>query len=228
MADRHTEIKESYKQLGGSFASFYDGMITYTKPLGKLMNRAIWGFNEQTTQQWINGALSSIPEGFSGKILEVPIGTGVITMPMYQKLPDADITCLDYSPDMMKNAQKRAKVMGISNITFQQGDVGALPFPDQTFDIVLSLNGFHAFPDKEAAYRETYRVLKPGGTFCGCFYIEGCMEKTDRFVRNVFVPKHSFTPPFETKESLKRRLEGMYREVRLQTVNAEGIFCCVK
>jgi len=38
-----------------------------------------------------------------------------------------------------------------------------------SFDIVLSLNGFHAFPDKEAAYRETYCVLKPGGIFCGCF-----------------------------------------------------------
>ena len=148
MADRHAEIKESYKQLGGSFASLYDGMITYTKPLGKLMNRAIWGFNEQTTQQWINGALSGIPDGFSGRILEVPIGTGVITMPMYRKLPDADITCLDYSPDMMKNAQKRAEAMGISNITFQQGDAGALPFPDESFDIVLSMNGFHAFPDK--------------------------------------------------------------------------------
>ena len=228
MADRHVEIKESYKQLGGSFASLYDGMITYTKPLGKLMNRAIWGFNEQTTQQWINGALSGIPDGFSGRILEVPIGTGVITMPMYRKLPDADITCLDYSPDMMKNAQKRAEAMGISNITFQQGDAGALPFPDESFDIVLSLNGFHAFPDKEAAYRETFRVLKHGGTFCGCFYIEGCMEKTDRFVRKVFVPKHSFTPPFETKESLKKRLARMYREVKLQNVNAEGIFCCVK
>ena len=36
-----------------------------------------------------------------------------------------------------------------------------------SFDTVLSLNGFHAFPDKEAAYRETFRVLRPGGTFCG-------------------------------------------------------------
>ena len=228
MVDRHVEIKASYKQLGGSFASFYDGMITYTKPIGKLMNRAIWGFNEQTTQQWINGALAGVPEGFSGKLLEVPVGTGVITMPMYQKLPDADITCLDYSPDMMKNAQKRAEAMKISNITFRQGDVGDLPFPDETFDIVLSLNGFHAFPDKEAAYRETFRVLKPGGTFCGCFYIEGGMEKTDRFVKKVFVPKHSFTPPFETEESLRKRLEEMYHEVKLQTINAEGIFCCVK
>ena len=39
------------------------------------------------------------------------------------------------------------------------------------FDIVLSLNGFHAFLDKEAAYREVFRVLRPSGTFCGCFYV---------------------------------------------------------
>ena len=228
MADRHAEIKASYQQLGGSFAGFYDGMITYTKPIGKLFNRAVWGFDEETTAQWINGALSGVPEGFSGKLLEVPVGTGVITMPMYQKLPEADITCLDYSPDMMRNAERRAEAMGISNIHFRQGDVGALPFPDESFDIVLSLNGFHAFPDKEAAWRETFRVLKKGGTFCGCFYIEGGLEKTDRFVRKVFVPKHSFTPPFETKNSLEKRLRGMYREVKLQSIHAEGIFRCVK
>ena len=224
---RKEQIKSAYK-LTGSNASFYDGMMTYSTLPGKAICRIVWNMDGEKNLRYLEKALSGIPEDFSGRLLEVPVGTGVLTMPVYRDLPEADITCLDYSPDMMKNAQKRAKVMGISNITFQQGDVGALPFLDQTFDIVLSLNGFHAFPDKEAAYRETYRVLKPGGTFCGCFYIEGCMEKTDRFVRNVFVPKHSFTPPFETKESLKQRLEGMYREVRLQTVNAEGIFCCVK
>ena len=228
MADRHAEIKESYKQLGGSFASLYDGMITYTKPLGKLMNRAIWGFNEQTTQQWINGALSGIPDGFSGRILEVPIGTGVITMPMYRKLPDADITCLDYSPDMMKNAQKRAEAMGISNITFQQGDAGALPFPDESFDIVLSLNGFHAFPDKEAAYRETFRVLKHGGTFCGCFYVQGGCKRTDWFIRHLYQPKGFFTPSYETEQSLRRRLSGLYKEAEVTMVEGMGCFCCRK
>lgn len=45
--------------------------------------------------------------------------------------------------------------------------MGALPYEDGTFDIVLSLNGFHAFPDKEAAYREVFRVLKTrlGGVY---------------------------------------------------------------
>lgn len=50
------------------------------------------------------------------------------------------------------------------------GDAGALPYADGAFDIVLSLNGFHAFLDKEAAYREVFRVLRPGGTYCVCGY----------------------------------------------------------
>ena len=50
------------------------------------------------------------------------------------------------------------------------GDAGALPYADGALDIVLSLNGFHAFLDKEAAYREVFRVLRPDGTYCVCGY----------------------------------------------------------
>lgn len=228
MRTRHEEIKASYKQLGSGFAAFYDGMITYTAPVGKLLNKIIWGVNEKTTDQWISGALSGIPDEFTGKILEIPVGTGVITMPVYKKLQAADITCMDYSAEMMNNAEKRASAMGITNITFRQGDVGALPFENETFDIVLSLNGFHAFPDKEAAYRETDRVLKKGGIFCGCFYIKGEMKRTDFFVKKLFEPKNSFTAPYETRDSLEKRLKSMYSDVRVETCLAEGIFKCVK
>lgn len=129
---------------------------------------------------------------------------------------------------MMGHAQKRAEIMGLSNIDFRQGDVGALPFEDERFDIVLSLNGFHAFPDKDAAYRETHRVLKSGGIFCGCFYIAGEFARTDWFVKHMYVPKGFFTPPFETKDSLEKRLKSLYTQASVHTVNAEGIFCCVK
>ena len=43
--------------------------------------------------------------------------------------------------------------------------MGALPLSDGSCDVVMSMNGFHAFPDKKKAFRETYRVLKPGGRF---------------------------------------------------------------
>lgn len=224
---RHDEIKASYKQLG-NIGTMYDGIITRSTLLGKLMDSLIWGLDKELAAKWINDALAPIPENFAGKLLEVPIGTGVLTMPLYQRLGNADITCLDYSADMMENAEKRAKAMDVRNVTFVQGDVGALPFEDESFDIVLSLNGFHAFPDKDAAFRETCRVLKPGGVFCGCFYIKDEFKRTDWFVKHMYVPKGFFTPPFETKESLKERLDGLYSQANVHTVNAEGIFCCVK
>jgi len=228
VTDRKKQIQDSYQELGGSFATFYDGLVTYSTLPGKIANQIMWGFDENTTSKWLNYALSGIPEDFSGKLLEVPVGTGILTMPLYQTLPNAEITCLDYSADMMANAQKRAECMNISNIDFRQGDVGNLPFPDESFDIVLSLNGFHAFPDKEAAFAETYRVLKKGGMFCGCFYIQGEKKRTDLSVKYILVPNNSFTPPFETKASLQIRLESMYQHVKITSVNAEGIFKCRK
>lgn len=224
---RHDEIRRSYKALG-DIGNVYDGIITRSTLLGKLMDGLIWGLDKELAARWIEDALAPIPADFAGSLLEVPVGTGVLTVPLYASLPEAAATCLDYSADMMENAKKRAAAMGVSNVSFVQGDVGALPFADESFDVVLSLNGFHAFPDKEAAFRETFRVLKKGGTFCGCFYIAGEFARTDWFVRHMYVPKGFFTPPFETKESLAARLREMYAEAEVHTVRAEGIFCCRK
>ena len=224
---RHDEIRASYRKLGNR-ADFYDGIITRSTLIGKLVDSVVWGLDRELAAKWVNDALSSVLEDFAGKLLEVPVGTGVLTMPLYRSLPKASVTCLDYSADMMENARKRVEEMKLNNVSFVQGDVGALPFADESFDLVLSLNGFHAFPDKDAAFRETFRVLKPGGIFCGCFYIAGEFRRTDRFVRSFYEPKGFFTPPFETKESLAARLRGMYAEVNVSAVRAEGIFSCRK
>ena len=224
---RHDEIRRSYKALG-DIGNIYDGIITRSTLLGKLMDGLVWGLDKELAARWVEDALAPIPADFDGSLLEVPVGTGVLTMPVYRELSKADITCLDYSAGMMENAKKRASAMGISNVSFVRGDVGALPFEDESFDVVLSMNGFHAFPDKDAAFRETFRVLNKGGTFCGCFYIAGEFARTDWFVRHMYVPKGFFTPPFETKDSLETRLHSLYSEVEVHTVRAEGIFHCRK
>ena len=175
--ERKEAIRSAYRLAGES--SFYDGMITCSTLSGKAVCRLVWAMNKAENDNYLEKALSGIPEHFSGKLLEVPVGTGILTMPVYQTMPEADITCLDYLADMMGQAQEKANRLKLNNVAFQQGDVGALPYEDDTFDIVLSLNGFHAFPGKKAAYREVYRVLKPGGTFCGCFYVKGEHKRTD-------------------------------------------------
>ena len=201
-------------------------MITCSTLPGKAVCRLVWAMNRAECESYLAQALSGVPEQFSGSLLEVPVGTGVLTMPLYKTLPRAQITCLDYSPDTI--AQEKASRLALSNVSFRQGDVGALPFEDGSFDAVLSLNGFHAFPDKEEAYRETFRVLRPGGTFCGCFYVSGACRRTDRLIRRAYEPMKFFTPPYETVDSLRERLNRMYSTVQLGNVRSIAWFVCRK
>ena len=142
--ERKEAIRSAYRLTGSS--SFYDGMMTCSTLPGRLVCRLVWDMDKQMCSEYQEKALSGIPEDFSGRLLEVPVGTGILTMPLYQTLPKAEITCLDYSPDMMAQAKEKADRLGLQNVSFRQGDVGALPFEDGSFDAVLSLNGFHAFP----------------------------------------------------------------------------------
>jgi ubiquinone/menaquinone biosynthesis C-methylase UbiE len=226
MMNQDEKVRDAYSLAGNG--SFYDDMIACSSASGRAVRRLVWDMDAEESDEYLARALSGVPEGFSGRLLEVPVGTGVLTVPVFQTLPNAQITCLDYSPDMMKRAQERVEQAGLTNVVFQLGDVGALPFEDESFDVVLSLHGFHVFPNKEAAYQETFRTLKRGGVFCGCFYVEGCSKRTDRFVRRLYQPLKFFTPPYETMDSLSARLESMYSQVELGNVKSMAWFVCRK
>lgn len=225
--DRRDEIKSAYKKLGRTH-NYYDGMMLGTTTIGRAILKHVWCMTREDALEYQARAMEHIPGDFSGKLLEVPVGTGVISMPVWKTLPKAEITCLDYSEKMMDTARKRAEDLNIRNVTFQQGDVGALPFEDEVFDVVVSLNGFHAFPDKETAYRETFRVLKPGGLFTGCFYVEGANAHTDKMIQRFYIKAGFFTPPFETLESLQKRLSEMYVETAVSNVESIALFHCNK
>lgn len=223
--DQKERIRNAYRVLGVD-KTFYDGMITCSTLPGRAVCRLVWGMDKEDTLDYLSAALVGIPEDFSGKLLEIPVGTGILTMPLYRQLPSAEITCVDYSPEMLERAKRRGHALG--NVRFAQGDVGNLPFEDGSFDTVLSLNGFHAFPDKEAAWKEVFRVLKPGGTFCGCFYVQGENRRTDWLISRLYVKKGFFTPPFETAESLQHRLSETFDSVNLSTVQSIASFVCQK
>lgn len=116
---RKNAIRGAYHLTGSN--NFYDGMITCSTFSGKAVCRVVWAMNRQECEDYLSKALSGIPEDFAGKMLEVPVGTGILTMPVYQTLPKADVTCLDYSPDMMGQAKEKAEKLNLTNVKFQQG-----------------------------------------------------------------------------------------------------------
>lgn len=182
MADR---IKKAYQ----SSKNIYDDVLTQNNFLSRLYIKVFWsGTNDNEIARKV---LSYIPDDFAGAILDVPVGTAVFTERKWKMLSNAGITCLDYSGDMIERAKKR--LHDNVNISFIRGDAGSLPMDNNSFDIVLSMNGFHAFPDKKKAFREILRVLKPGGKFIACFYIKGKSKITDWLVKNILSKKGWFT-----------------------------------
>lgn len=169
--------------------NIYDGVLTQGNIFSKLYIKLFWSGTDDN--EIARKVLSYIPNDFDGELLDVPVGTAVFTEAKWEALANAKITCLDYSEDML--AQAQARLAECQHISFIQGDVGNLPMEDETYDIVVSMNGFHAFPDKERAFRETWRVLKNGGTFIACFYIKEKSKITDWLVKNILSKKGWFT-----------------------------------
>jgi ubiquinone/menaquinone biosynthesis C-methylase UbiE len=97
------------------------------------------------------------------EVLETAAGTGVLTRAMASRLPaQARIVATDLNQTMLDHAQKRSHD---GRITWRQADALALPFEDQSFDIVACWFGAMFFPGKVRGYREARRVLKRGGHF---------------------------------------------------------------
>lgn len=217
MADKIQDAYESSKNI-------YDGVLTQGNFFSRMYIKLFWSGTDDN--EIARKVLSYIPDDFSGKLLDVPVGTAVFTQRKWSSLKNAHITCLDYSTDMLEQAKRRLD--GKAHINFIQGDVGNLQMDDESFDIVLSMNGFHAFSDKQKAFSETCRVLKSGGDFIACFYIRGKSKRTDWLVKNILAKKGWFTPPFQTEEELKNTLQKMYKEVELHVDGSMAYFHCVK
>ena len=75
----------------------------------------------------------------------------------------AEVVALDLTRPMLEVAQKEAHARGLTNISYVEGDAQALPFADESFDVVACRHAPHHFPRIQQAVSEWARVLKPGG-----------------------------------------------------------------
>lgn len=109
-------------------------------------------------------------------VLEVACGTGIVTRQLRNRLPASGrLVATDLNPDMLAFARKKFSTG--ETIEWQQADAQNLPFADDSFDAVVCQFGVMFFPDKELAFKEALRVLRPGGVYL--FNVWDAMEENE-------------------------------------------------
>lgn len=76
------------------------------------------------------------------------------------------VTGLDFTDAMLDKAKANAAKLGFTNVEFIKGDIEEMPLPDNTYDVIVSNCVLNLVPDKNRAFSQMIRVLKPGGHFC--------------------------------------------------------------
>lgn len=98
------------------------------------------------------------------RVLECGCGTGAQTVFLAASSPDARIASIDQSTASLEEARARIRDRGYSNVTFQQADLFALPFEDESFDDLFVCFVLEHLSEPGKALSCMTRVLRPGGT----------------------------------------------------------------
>ncbi|MEJ3746860.1 class I SAM-dependent methyltransferase [Actinomycetes bacterium KLBMP 9797] len=94
------------------------------------------------------------------RVLDVACGNGNAALAAARRF--CNVVGVDYVPALLDRARQRARAEGLE-VSFQEADAEALPFPDASFDVVLSTCGAMFAPDQERTAAELFRVCRPGG-----------------------------------------------------------------
>jgi AhpD family alkylhydroperoxidase len=107
-------------------------------------------------------AIAGLKEG--EHVLDLGSGGGLDCFLAAQKVgPEGRVVGLDMTPDMVELARRNAGKVGLANVEFHQGEIERMPFSDASFDVIVSNCVINLSPDKDAVFRESFRVLRPGG-----------------------------------------------------------------
>jgi ubiquinone/menaquinone biosynthesis C-methylase UbiE len=120
------------------------------------------------------------------RVLDVAAGSGNAALPAAAR--GADVTAADLTPALLEAGRRRAEAQGLS-LVWQEADAETLPYPDASFDVVLSAVGVMFTPHHQASADELVRVARPGGTIAVANWTP------EGFIGQLFSAMRPYAPP---------------------------------
>jgi len=155
------------------------------------------------------------------RVLDVAAGNGNATLAAARRF--ASVTSTDYVPALLERGRERADAEKLANVTFQVADAEALPYPDASFDVVLSTFGVMFAPNQERSASELLRVVRSGGRI-------GLANWTPTgFIGQMFKVVGGYVPPLAGVRSplewgTEARLVELFPDATVETTTKQFVF----
>jgi arsenite methyltransferase len=132
--------------------------LGYPEELANVPESAVESF-AGVANPWAMGRLTP-----GERVLDLGSGAGTDSLIAAQMVSEqGHVAGIDMTQEMLAKARAAAAEMGATNVEFVEGEAERLPFPDGSFDVVISNGVIDLVPDKDAVFTELFRVLAPGG-----------------------------------------------------------------
>jgi arsenite methyltransferase len=132
--------------------------LRYPAELAAVPDAAVESF-AGVANPWVLGRLAP-----GERVLDLGSGAGTDSLIAAQMVGEhGHVKGIDMTPEMLAKARAAAAEMGASNVEFVESEAEQLPFPDESFDVVISNGVIDLIPDKDEVFAELFRVLAPGG-----------------------------------------------------------------
>jgi arsenite methyltransferase len=132
--------------------------LGYPDELAKVPEAAVESF-AGVANPWELGRLD-----VGERVLDVGCGAGTDTLVAAQMVgPEGRVVGIDMTREMLAKARDATAELGATNVELLEAEAERLPFPDASFDVVISNGVIDLIPDKDAVFAEVFRVLAPGG-----------------------------------------------------------------
>ncbi|MBR6790849.1 MAG: methyltransferase domain-containing protein [Oscillospiraceae bacterium] len=165
-------------------------------------------------ERHLRQTVEALPLSPDDRALEVASGTGIFARSLAPRIREA--VCLDATPAMLERARGETARRGIANLRTVEGLAEALPFEDESFDIVISRLALHHFPEISRPFAEMVRVLRPGGRL-----VVIDMEAAEPALRQTQDGIERRRDPSHVQNRSRREILALYRQHGLEVVRME-------